>query len=153
MTIIGFARWFAFVREAQELGQNQGLRVNAIQVWGGGASAIGSSWCAWWLTMIFDIYYRGRSLLPRMGSCEKIRLLCVENKWIVDAPQAGDVCFSMTVDGVAHHIALVTMSMPLTTIAGNTSEDGASANGDRVAEHMVSSDAKVFARIPAPLAA
>jgi hypothetical protein len=145
MSIIDLFRLFLFVREA---GQNHGLRVEAIQHWGGGQP--GDSWCAWLLTMVFDLFYQGRSRLPRGGSTEAIHQLAIREGWIVTDPQPGDVVISLNADGLAHHIALVTVVQPLTAIAGNTSADGRSANGDRVAEHPIDPANKVFARVPPP---
>lgn len=37
----------------------------------------------------------------------------------------------------AHHIGFVTSTNPLTGIAGNTSADGTSSNGDGLYEHAI----------------
>ena len=46
------ARKFLYLREAQSLGQNRGLRVEAIQHWSGGQA--GDSWCAEFVWFILD---------------------------------------------------------------------------------------------------
>lgn len=147
MTLLDIARLFRFVREATS---NRGQRVEAIQTWSGGEDARGTSWCAWYVTMVFDLYYQGRSLLPRMGSTEAIRQLAVQQGWVVTHPLPEDLVISINAAGVAHHIGIVTQVSPLTSIAGNTSDDGTSSNGDRVAEHMIRPPQKIFARIPPP---
>lgn len=147
MTLLEIARLFRFVHEAEP---NKGQRVEAIQTWSGGASARGTSWCAWFVTMVFDLYYQGASLLPRMGSTEGIHQLAIKRGWIVTDPQPEDLVISVNAAGVAHHIGIVTLTEPLTSIAGNTSKDGSSSNGDQVAEHPIEPARKVFVRIPPP---
>jgi hypothetical protein len=56
--------------------------------------------------------------------------------------------FSVLPDGTPHHVAILATIDPFATVAGNTSEDGVSANGDRVAEHPVSRQGKVFVHYP-----
>ena len=132
MTALEVARLFLFVREA---GPNTGQRVEAIQRWCGGQP--GESWCCYFATMVLDLVYAGASPIPREGACETVRQLALTNGWVVDVPQAGDV-FLRVKDNHAHHIGFVTRidsDGTVGTISGNTSADGASANGDRVAEH------------------
>lgn len=143
---IEIARLFSFVREAQSQGQNHGLRVEAIQRWCGGQP--GLSWCAYFATMMLDIAFQGNAPIPREGSCEAIHQLATANGWIVDTPEPGDLVLSINSAGIAHHIGIVTQADPLTSIAGNTSKDGTSSNGDGVYEHHISPDAKVFVRYP-----
>ena len=139
--IVRIARLFLFVREAQTLGQNRGQRVEAIQRWSGGQP--GDSWCAQFATMVLDIVYAGESPIPREGSCQTILELARAKGWLTDKPSVGDLFFYVNSAGRAHHIGLVTATSPLTGIAGNTSADGTSSNGDRVAEHAIS--ARIFA--------
>lgn len=136
--IIRIARQFLFVREAQAAGQNRGLRVEAIQRWCGGQP--GDSWCAQFATMVLDIAYQGNAPLAREGSCEAIYNSAGNNRWIrnSDAARPGMLYLYVNAQGRAHHVGIVTLINPLIGIAGNTSEDGSSSNGDRVAEHAIS---------------
>jgi hypothetical protein len=71
--------------------------------------------------------------------------------YVVNTPQVDDLYFFIDpVSGIPHHVGIVTESTPLTGIAGNTSEDGLSANGTGMFEHAVTvSPTKiVFARLP-----
>ncbi|HEY9462461.1 MAG TPA: hypothetical protein VIR54_05190 [Vicinamibacterales bacterium] len=138
------ARKYLFVREA---GQNRGQRVEAIQKWSGGSA--GDSWCCEFATMVYDICYQGKSEIPRTGSCDVVLALAKDRGWTVADPRPGDLVLSVRSPDDAHHIGIVTQANPLTAIAGNTSADGASSNGDRVAEHAISRDNKVFVRVPA----
>jgi hypothetical protein len=140
---VEIARQFLFVREA---GQNTGQRVEAIQHWSGGAEAHGTSWCCWFVTMVLDLCFQGASPIPRGGVCETVHQLAIANGWLSDTPEIGALYFYVDATGHAHHIGFVTSLDPLEGIAGNTSEDGASSNGDRVAEHAIR--ATVFANYP-----
>ncbi len=140
--VIALARQFLFVREAQTLGQNRGQRVEAIQHWSGGRA--GDSWCAQWATMVLDIAYQGNAPIPRMGSCQAIMELARKNGWLRSEPAEGDLYLYVNDSGRAHHVGFVTGTEPLTGIAGNTSESGASSNGDGVYEHAIK--AHVFVR-------
>lgn len=142
------ARKYLFVRETT---QNNGQRVNAIQTWSGGAAAIGTSWCCWFATMVLDLCYQGESPIPRQGACEDVHQLAIKEGWIVAEPAEGDVFLYVNDAGHAHHIGFVTGTNPLTGISGNTSADGTSSNGDRVAEHEITAAPHhlVFIRIPA----
>lgn len=145
MTRLDIARLFLFVRE---VGQNHGQRVEAIQHWSGGDSADGTSWCAWWATMVLDLEWQGNCPIPRMGSCQEIRALCEQKGYTVTEPEPGDLFFYVDANDHAHHIGIVTSVGPLEGIAGNTDASGTSNNGDRVAEHGIR--AKHFARVPSP---
>lgn len=138
------ARKYVYVREAQKLGQNRGLRVEAIQHWSGGQTA--DSWCMEFVWFIFDVCYQGDCPFDREQSCEDFRQLAISKGWIVTGtPRRGDL-YLYVADNHAHHIGIVTEVTPkLKGIAGNTSEDGSSSNGDRVAEHSI--NAKVFVRV------
>lgn len=141
MTPIEIARLFLFVREA---GPNTGQRVEAIQRWCGGQP--GESWCAYWATLVLDLAFDGQAPIPRMGSCQAIRELADSKGWITDTPSVGDLFLYVNAQDHAHHIGIVTQLDPLTGIAGNTSADGTSNNGDRVAEHAIT--ATVFVAYP-----
>lgn len=131
------ARQFLFVREAAT--QNTGQRVEAIQRWSGGEK--GTSWCCYFATMILDLCYQGASPVPRQGACQGVYQLAIANGWLTDTPVAGDVFVRLHADtGLAHHIGFVTAinaAGSVGTISGNTSADGTSSNGDRVAEHPI----------------
>lgn len=142
MTVLEIARLFLFVREAQSQGQNRGLRVESIQHWSTGQ--FGDSWCAEWATMVLDLLFQGNAPIPRGGSCEDIHQMAKTNHWIVDLPSPGDLVLSINSAGLAHHCGIVTVVDPLTSIAGNTSADGTSSNGDGVYEHGIASENKVF---------
>ena len=139
-----FIRQFRYVREAKE--QNTGQRVEGIQRWGGGEK--GQSWCCYWATMMLDSWYQGQSPIPRLGLCEDVHDLAKKNGWITTTPEPGDIVLSVTDTGHAHHIGIVTSSSPLKSIAGNTSKDGVSSNGDGVYEHEISTTNKVFVKYP-----
>lgn len=148
MSLVDIARLFLYVREAQDLGQNRGLRVEAIQHWSGGQQ--GDSWCLEMLWMWLDLYFQGQSPIPRMQACQDLYEMAVEKHWIVDEPQAGDLIVLLDDNGHAHHCALCTAPEPLTAVAGNTSALGDSDNGDRVAEHylIVKPEHIKFIRVP-----
>lgn len=146
MDVVQIARLFGFVREAQTVGQNRGLRVEAIQHWSTGQ--FGDSWCAEFATMVLDLAFQGDAPIPRQGSCEAIRQLAQAKRWITDTPLPGDLVLSINAAGVAHHIGIVTQASPLTSIAGNTSADGTSSNGDGVYEHAIDPTDKVFIHYP-----
>jgi hypothetical protein len=141
---IKIARLFLYVREA---GQNKGNRVQAIQQWGGGLP--GQSWCCWFVTMVLDICFYGNAPIPRMGACQDVYDLAKKNGWIVMNPLPGDIFLYVNDADHAHHIGFVTQALPLMGIAGNTSADGTSSNGDRVAEHNISGSHLRFVHYPA----
>lgn len=145
---------YRYVREST---QNNGRRVNGIQTWRGGKDATGKSWCCYFVMMVLDICFQGESPFGDdaevMGSTNAALSFARDKGWVVGWPQPGDLVFSVhppghAEPGKAHHIAICTASAPLATIAGNTSGDGRSSNGDRVAEHEVSGDNKVFVAYP-----
>lgn len=124
------ARQFLFVRES---GQNKGRRVEAIQLWSGGVA--GQSWCCYFATMILDICFQGNSPIPRLGACQDVYELAKKNNWVTSNPTQDDIFLHVDDNNHAHHIGIVTQNR--NGIAGNTSEDGKSSNGDRVAEHSL----------------
>jgi hypothetical protein len=149
---VAIARQFLFVREAQDIGQNRGARVEAIQHWALGT--FGDSWCdEFSVGMVLDICFQGNSPFPRKtetnASVQQTLDFARAQEWITTTPVPGDLVVSVDpTTGHGHHIAIVTVVTPLTSIAGNTSEDGSSSNGDRVAEHKISSANKVFIHYP-----
>lgn len=143
--VVAIARLFLHVREAQSTGQNRGLRVEAIQHWSGGQAA--DSWCVEYVWMVLDLRYAGHPPFDRMQNCEAVRAWAADQGRLRTEPAAGDLFFYLDPStGRAHHIGIVTGVNPLIGIAGNTSSDGKSANGDRVAEHAIK--AKLFVRLP-----
>lgn len=159
------ARLFLFVRELE--GQNnRGLRVEAIQHWSRGQ--FGDSWCDEFIQMVLDIAYAGDSPFPREtdidDACEATLAYAQNQGWVLPAeeqPTPGDLVVFLDEELRAHHIAMYTGQLtpeghslgPLPSpeycvIAGNTSADGASHNGDRVAEHAVSATDTLIIRYP-----
>lgn len=144
---VAVARQFAYVREAQSEGQNHGLRVNGIQTWAGGHD--GDSYCCEFVWFVLDICFQGAPPFDRVQACHAVYDLAKQRDWLVDDPQPGDLVLSIDpATDHAHHIAICTNAAPLTAIAGNTSPDGTSSNGDGVHEHEISSTGKVFVRYP-----
>lgn len=139
------ARQFLFVREA---GQNKGQRVEAIQKWSGGIA--GQSWCAYFLTMVLDVSYQGNSPIPRLGACQDIYDLAKKNNWVTSNPSKDDVFLYIDDNQHAHHCGIITENGGAIGIAGNTSADGLSSNGNMVAEHSLSTNPKhiVFIHYP-----
>lgn len=145
-SLTAVARHLGFVRETE--GPNAGAWVEFIQRFGGGA--VGQSWCAYFVSLVLDIAYHGRSPLKRSGVCADLLAAASARGWVVSTPVVDDLFFYLTADGHAHHIGIVTAPSPLTGIAGNTSEDGTSANGTGVFEHALSVDPShiAFVRLP-----
>lgn len=139
-----FLRRFDYVREAKE--QNTGQRVEGIQRWGGGAK--GQSWCCYWATMMLDVWYQGSAPIPRLGACEDVHQLARSNGWLTDEPEVGDIVLTVNDADHAHHIGILTAMEPLTAIAGNTSADGKSSNGNGVYENTISMTNKRFVKYP-----
>lgn len=136
--VVNEARKYLYVREIAN-NPNHGQRVEAIQRWGGGKP--GDSWCAYFATMVLDICYQGNSPIPRTGSCQEIYDLAKSQHMITTNPMPGDLFLYVDENDHAHHVGFVTTVYPrLNGIAGNTSKDGKSSNGDGVYEHEISSD-------------
>lgn len=135
------ARQFLFVREA---GPNKGQRVEAIQHWSGGIA--GASWCCYFATMILDICFQGAAPIPRLGACQDVYNMAKAKGWLVDAPEKEDIFLLVNDADHAHHIGFVTENG--NGIAGNTSADGTSSNGDRVAEHGLATSHIKFVHYP-----
>ena len=146
--LLWLARRFLHLREAKDT-PNGGLRVEAVQKWGGGSK--GDSWCCWLVTMILDLYFVGESPIPRCGSCHEVYELCQKNGYLTRIALPGDLFFYLDANGHAHHIGFVTTQGPLTGLAGNTSEDGTSSNGTGCFEHGIAKPMSgdiAYARIP-----
>jgi len=130
------ARQFLFVREAAE--QNTGQRVEAIQHWSGGNK--GDSWCCEFATMVLDICFEGNAPIPRLQACQDVYDLAKKNNWLTSNPVKDDIFLYVNTSDHAHHIGVVTQDGASTGIAGNTSPDGTSSNGDGVYEHSISTN-------------
>lgn len=147
MDTITVFRQFLFVRETE--GPNRGRFVDAFNQFTG--APMGSSWCASALCFVLWMARQGSPGLPITASTEELRQAAKAAGLVVMTPLPGDIVLSIDpATGMAHHVALVTVATPLTAIAGNTSADGTSSNGDRVAEHQISALNKVFVRLPTP---
>jgi hypothetical protein len=129
------ARKYTYVRE---VAQNKGQRVKGFQSWCGGLP--GDSWCCEFATFILDVCFQGDSPVPRLQACQDVLDLARKNGWVTDHPIAGDLFLYINPSGHAHHIGFVTKDGGGVGIAGNTSADGTSDNGDRVAEHSITTN-------------
>lgn len=132
--VLFHARSFLHVREVG--GQNRGVWVGMIQHYTGNGP--GDSWCASLASLVMGLAFAGQSPLPRSASCDVHLEAARKEGWLTDTPSVGDVFLRMNSPTDAHHIGFVTRvdeDGTIGTIAGNTSEDGKSSNGDRVAEH------------------
>jgi hypothetical protein len=149
MTLLEIARLFLFVREA---GQNAGQRVKAIQMlerWREGTGLVPVL-----LRLrrddVLDLYYQGQSPDPAR------RLLPSHLRPRQTQGVAGgraepeDVFLYVNADDHAHHVGLVSVAHPLQGVAGNTSKDGTSSNGDGCYEHFLLVDPSriKFVRLP-----
>lgn len=133
--VTDIARLFLYVREA---GANMGQKVEAIQKWCGGEK--GQSWCCYYATMVLDIFFQGKSPIPRLGACQDVYDLAKKNGWLTTTPLKDDIFLYVDSNDHAHHIGIITVDGGGVGIAGNTSEDGTSSNGDRVAEHAITTN-------------
>jgi len=134
---VDIARQYLFVREASP---NSGNRVEAIQKWCGGLK--GESWCCYFVTMVLDICFEGKSIIPRLGACQDVYDLAKKNNWITAKPVKNDLFVYVDANDHAHHIGIVTEDGGKIGIAGNTSEDGNSSNGTGTFEHSISTNPK-----------
>ena len=139
------ARRLKFVREV--LGQNRGAWVGFIQRFTGNEA--GDSWCASFVSLVLDIAYDGKPPLRRTASADAMYRECRNKGFIMNNPLPDCLFFYLNADGIAHHVGIVTATAPLAGIAGNTSPDGLSANGDGVYEHILNATSIAFAALPA----
>jgi hypothetical protein len=131
------SRQFLFVREVKGQ-QNKGQRVEGIQKWSGGQP--GDSWCCEAATMVLDICFQGSAPIPRLQACQDVYNLAKKNKWLVTDPKKDDIFLYVNDADHAHHIGFITADGGKIGIAGNTSSDGASSNGDGWYEHEISTN-------------
>lgn len=138
------ARRFSFVRETE--GPNAGYWVNLFQRFTGNAE--GDSWCASALCFVLDIAYKGHSPLIKSASCQELLDDARAKGYVVQTPEIDDIYFYLDANGHAHHVGTVSNTRPLTGVAGNTSADGKSSNGDGWYEHEINAAHCVFVRLP-----
>lgn len=141
------ARRFLFVRETE--GPNAGYWVSWFLRFTGNVE--GESWCASFVSRVNEIGTKGKMTVKKTASTiAMLHDLTVQGR-IVTTPQADDLYFFVNDAGMPHHVGIVTGVNPLTGIAGNTSQDGLSSNGDGVWEHQILVLPKhvVYARLPA----
>lgn len=134
MDVLDIARLFLFVREHG--GPNAGVWVSTIQKVTGNAPP--DSWCASFVSLCLGLATGGNSPLPRTASCDVLLEAARGGGWLTDTPSVGDLFLRLNSPTDAHHTGFITRvddDGTIGTIAGNTSEDGHSSNGDRVAEH------------------
>lgn len=148
MTVLDIARLFLHVRE---LAGNTGARVEGIQKWSGGKA--GDAWCCHWLTMVLDLYFGGKSPLPRHGACDVILALCQSEGRMTETPLPGDIYFRLADPTNAVHVGFVTTPLragKFGQISANTSPDGLSREGTGVFEREIPyvPGKIVFARLP-----
>ncbi len=137
------ARRFNFVRETE--GPNRGYWVEFFLHFTDNTA--GESWCAAFVSLVNHIATKGQMTVARTGSTITMLAHARAQQRVVAKPAVDDLVFSVRADGTPHHVGIVTSVTPLTAIAGNTSVDGTSSNGDGVYEHPISSDNKVFVRV------
>lgn len=140
MDLVAIARLFDFVREVG--GQNKGLWVGIFQRFTGNAP--GDSWCASFVSFVLAIWKKGATRFPRSAACQDYYDYAKKNGLITHTPMVGDLFLYVDANDHAHHIGIVTQTEPLEGIAGNTSQDGSSSNGDGVYEHGI--NATIFIR-------
>ena len=148
---VEIARQFLFVREVG--GQNCGVWVGAIQRVTGNAPP--DPWCASFVAFVLGIAFAGKSPLPRTASCPQLLAVARIQGWLSATPSVGDVFLRLKADdpNYAHHTGFVTRVDPDGTIgqiSGNTSADGLSSNGDRVAERDLKAAASTIIYIAYP---
>lgn len=134
--VLFIARLWLHVREVG--GQNKGIWVGTIQHFTGNGP--GDSWCASFVALVLGLAFGGKGPLPRSASCDAFLEKARAEGWLTQTPSVGDVFLRLNTPTDAHHTGFVTRvdaDGVIGTIAGNTSEDGKSSNGDRVAEHDI----------------
>lgn len=141
------AKRLDFIRETE--GPNRGYWVEFLQSFCDGVP--GDSWCADFESFVEHVAYKGKNPTPRTGSTNAKLDFCLAKGWITKTPQVDDLYFYVHPTGRAHHIGIVSgvKGAAIWGIAGNTSSDGKSSNGDGVYEHAISvGPSVVFVRLP-----
>lgn len=141
--VVAVARRFNFVRETQ--GPNKGLWVTFIQRFTGNEP--GDSWCMSFGCLVLNIAY-GYDPFRKSGACQDIYDQARVKGLVVPQPEIGCLYFYVNEHNHAHHVGFITDPVKLVGIAGNTSPDGRSSNGDGVYEHWIGT--AVYARLPQP---
>ena len=146
--ILYLARKFLFVRETKP---NHGHWVELFQLHAGGQP--GDSWCAAFVSFILAVAYGGymKAPLPRTMSCDVLLDAGRAAGWLSSVPEVGDVFLYLHNPVDAHHTGLITEVKDDGTvigIAGNTSSDGKSSNGDGVYEHAIDTSKIIYVRYP-----
>ena len=147
VALVALARLFLFVRETK--GANRGVWVELFLKYTDNQP--GDSWCCSFVCFLLSIYYKGKSPLTKTASCATLLGQAQKLGYLTTTPQSGDLFFYLDASGHAHHVGIVTdyQHPELVGIAGNTSPDGKSSNGDGVYEHAISGR-MAFVRLPAP---
>ncbi len=138
--LISRARHYLYVRET---GTNEGPEVNKFLAFVG--CKPGCSWCAGFVSYII---HETDPTVVFHKSASALSLLEKNPDLVTDDPQPGDiVVFLHNVTKHLGHVGVLTEVVRINgevagidVIAGNTSADGTSRNGDRVAEHPCSLD-------------
>lgn len=151
--LLWLARRYLFVREVG--GQNKGVWVQLFQQYTD--THIGDSWCASYVSYILGLACAGYSNapLPRTASCDVLLEYAKSEGICSDLPHVGDVFLLLNSSTDAHHtgfVSVVKSPSLITTIAGNTSPDGKSSNGNGCYEHdlAVTTGTILFVRYPRP---
>lgn len=140
------ARRLNYIRETQ--GPNRGFWVFWLQNFTGGIE--GDSWCSDFASMVCHIAYKANPPLKRSGSSHARLTEARAKGLVVSMPKIDCLYFFIDDNGHAHHEGIVTLTTPLTGIAGNTSEDGLSSNGTGVFEHTLNVEPRhvIFVELP-----
>jgi hypothetical protein len=143
-SLTAVARHLLHVRETR--GPNRGFWVSKLQRECGGRP--GDPWCADFVSFVLDVAYMGKPPLAPTGSTKAMLTQATVKGYGVTVPRVDDLYFFVRGDGTPHHVGIVTDTLPLSGIAGNTSEDGLSSDGVGVFEHPIASGPRtVFVRL------
>jgi len=133
MDLVTQARQFDFVREIG--GPNKGKWVEIFQHFTGNQPP--DSWCASFVSFVIALVTKGTTTLPRSAACQDYYDYAKHNGLLLHLPEVGCLFLYVNDQDHAHHIGIVTQLEPLMGIAGNTSSDGSSSNGDGVYENAI----------------
>ncbi len=152
-SLTAVARHLSFIRETE--GPNRGAWVSKLQRDCHGID--GDPWCADFVSFVLDVAYHGGAPLSPTGSTRAMLAQARAKGFSFSGDSAAlkdDLYFFLRDDGTPHHVGIVTVGnasgLQLAGIAGNTSEDGLSAEGTGVFEHAltVAPNRIVFVRLP-----
>jgi len=133
-------REFLWIRET---GENKGIDIQGFQRYAGGQP--GDSWCCEFATTILRWCFEGNSPIPLLIACQDVYNLAKKNNWLTETPVNDDIVLYVNDQDHAHHIGFYEDG---NIGAGNTSADGTSSNGDRVAIHKITSSGVKFVHYP-----